>query len=819
MKRKNLVLSSTFLATIVSLPSIALSSFIITNTESNEYNLGLSDKKEAKPVAYIAGNEAVKYTSIEKALDVAKHDENSNTIYVIPGSNPTITDNCIISNGDSLIMPYEGTTYMDETRDTVKNDLFADGNLAQVKKNRKNLITVEPDVTITNYGTISIGGILGTSVSKSRQRPTGHTTGSYVEVRMNGDSSINNYGTINCYGYIKTNEYHTINDIDIQPEINNIGTNAIINLPIVIYDYKGANFAIGSIAAKTMPFNIFDFPNSQVKMTFDKDARLSTFVTLYSSGFAGKLEGVQQETLHLIGPDSTIFKSTGGSIEIKYTPCVANFNENESFTTIDSAISTNKNYFNKTQVNIKGNFEFSSTTLSLMDLLDLDTSEYNLPFSYKFDINIVSGTSTIKSKLKFLAGSQLTINKKATLNINEEAAFYTEYIDQSTYAEQLYPRSAGPSTLVNNGTLNINSSNFSGFITSTVENSVINISGDANLQTNLKELMNSSLDMKWYVNASIAIDYKNIDSVAYGYISSEPDYTNPSLATFVNNNTYYSNNNGIWYGVKGDENTIEKISNTETSDILAASVFDIGKIMAALGICIDESATLYAEKGLIKIKDIKSTDKVLTFNHFENKFEYQNVLMKFVHKAHECVVINLLFDDGNTINVINTHGFFNVEENKYVSINQNTLKEYLNKHFVVYKDKKLKIAKLIKATMSIKNIKGYAIITEKNINAICSNLLNITDLTDSLYNIFKYDKNFCYDKKDINNSINMYGYLDYVSLKNLISKETFDAFNGKYFKEKFVKKEITIDKIISYLNIFKNYYELGEVEFCNLKLL
>lgn len=805
MKKKNLVLSSTFLTAITCLPAIGLSSWFIKIAESDEFTTKNYDKKEGKPVAYIEGQEDKKYTTIEKALEVASSDNNSNNIYVIPGTNPTITRNCTVSTNDTLILPYEGTTYLDNDRESVTNDLFADGNLEQVNKNRKNLVTISSGVTITNNGTINIGGVLGTSTNKSRQRPTGHTAGNYVELRMTGESTISNYGTINCYGYIKADNFYTINDK--QPEIQNLGTNSTINLPIVLYDYKGANFSLGAVAAKIMPFNIFDFPNSQVKMTFDKDAKLNSFITLYSDGFKGIMQGVQQETLKLIGQDSAIFKSAGGTIEMKYTPCIANFQNRESFTTADFATNISEESFNKTQVNIKGNFEFSSTEMTLAGMLSVNTAEYNLPFSYKFDIAIVSGESSINSKLKFLAGSKLTVNKNATLNINSETSFYTDYIDQSTYAEQVYPRAAGTSTFINNGTTNINS-NFSGEVLAKTNNAILNISSNSILSTSIKELMTSSLQQEGLFGYYIIPKYKYVTTKAFGNISSNPDYSSPMETCFLIGNNYISNIDGVRYGLNGEDNTNETISEMNEEKI---SVFDVVDV----SICLSEKAILISENGPISIKDLNFNDKVLTFNHFTSEFEYQDILLKVNHKPRECNIITLKFEN-TEIEVVNSHGFYNVEQNQYVSINSNNFMSYIGKKFLCFGNGQIKTMKLLEATATKKIMRGYAIITNKNFNAVCNELLNVTDLTDSLYNIYNYNKNYSYDKKDIKEKLNKYGYLEYELFKDVISKNIFDSFNGKYFKHKLLSGEITPVKVLHYLNIFKKYEEAGEIEFSKL---
>ena len=794
-------MSRAYTTTLISANSIGYALWFLKESKSNEFTTIEFDNKNDKPVAYIEGQENTKYTSIKKALDVAEHDSNNNTIYVIPGTNPIIEGKCLVASGDTLVFPYDGTTWQDSERNTVTNDNFADSSLDHVNQNRKNLITLKNDATLINEGTIQIGGIIGTSTNKSRQRPTGHTVGNYVELRMEEQSKLLNYGNITCYGYIKPNKIFTINS-DNQPVIENIGPNASLTLPLVIYDYKGANFSLGAVGTTIMPFNIFDFPNSQVKMIFDNQSCLNTTVTLYSPGFPGVMEeGIQTETLKLIDQADAIFICKDGAIEMKYNS--SKYENGEFFTIDDSSTDTISENFNKTQVNIKGNFEFSSTQMKLAGLLPINTADYYLPFSYKYDINIISGESNIKSKLKFLKGSSLTINQSGTLNINSNVSFYSTYVDQSQYAEQKYPRDVSQALLINNGTLNIKSG-LSGFITSQSDNAIINISSDVNLVTSVDELLDASRGSGIF-ELRMTATYRTVNGVAYGYIANSDDFSDPILCSFSNNSRYFSNSEGIRSGLQGNSDINESISNDKTKKFRLTDLVDIS--------CFDEKTTLITNQGKKSIKDIKENDEVLTFNHFENKFEMQKIILKISHKERLCNSIKLNFENNYTITVINSHGFFNAEENKYISINQNNVDSYINKNFLIHKDNKLSKVKLLSYETTRENKKSYAIITNKNYNAVCNNLLNVTDITDALYNLFPYDKNHCYNKEMVNHIIKKYGYLKYDHFKNLISEDLFNAFNGKYFIQKFISGYMNIDLLTKYLEILQKYNELGEVEF------
>ena len=94
MKRQGIRSFFIFLFLIIaSLLNVANSSFVVEG-EAKKDNIAINEGNKA--VCYNART-GIKYTTIEKALSIAKDDTaNNDTIYVIPGTNPTITTNCEI---------------------------------------------------------------------------------------------------------------------------------------------------------------------------------------------------------------------------------------------------------------------------------------------------------------------------------------------------------------------------------------------------------------------------------------------------------------------------------------------------------------------------------------------------------------------------------------------------------------------------------------------------------------------------------------------------------------------------------------------------
>ena len=198
---------------VLSICNIGFSNVVIGTS------LDANIKEGSQAVCYIGDK---KFTTIEKALKYASEEDNAslaNTIFVIPGTNPTITTDCTIALYDTLCLPYEGELWNDREGKSTLNNRFADDCAAMVDKNRKSLVTIKKGVTLKVNGTLQIGGILG-NASVGSQGLQGQTSGSYAEILMEvGDANYSGAkievgydevnkigGSIDCRGYIKETE-------------------------------------------------------------------------------------------------------------------------------------------------------------------------------------------------------------------------------------------------------------------------------------------------------------------------------------------------------------------------------------------------------------------------------------------------------------------------------------------------------------------------------------------------------------------------------------------------------------------------------------
>lgn len=433
--------------------------------------------RSSTPVAYVDTNDADhQYYTIEGALKAAKEDTNSNTIYVIPAeaegqcNTVSILHDCEIAAGDTLVLPYSGTEYLNETGP--HGDGFADNNT----NNRKIQVKLIQNVTLTINGGFIIGGVNGSS-----SNPMGQASGSYCELTMYTGSSIivnggaeGNDGKLMCFGYIKE---ESVEDEDPQTTIEFKSGSTMIT-PIVFYDYSSGTKVLNMSTNGVFPFKQYDVPSVRSEMVFNYGSTLVGKLHLYG----GNVKDINLQA-SLIAKDGGFLNLTSSGSKISWK-----FIDQNSKTTSRTMTSHHSN------IRIFGDCQLGSIKVSikLAEVLgkpinkDIDSKDYYLPIPCGFDVSIASkSTFTVPEKIgndslkgaKFMPGSNLTVEDGGNVVFNSNILFYQgktssdgsssldDYDDDNKYP------SSSPAAFNNFGVVYVNSG-FEGVIQTNSSNAI-----------------------------------------------------------------------------------------------------------------------------------------------------------------------------------------------------------------------------------------------------------------------------------------------------------------------------------------------------------
>lgn len=452
LNRKRFITLSAIAAGFISLFSFCFGSW--TFIHDQDVGFGFQNSN-AEPVAYIDGKDAIKYSTVKKALDVAVSGE---TVYVIPGVTNTERGTLTIKSGVTLKLPYGEKTSKD-TLNALENTLST-GTFSD--ESNENLLSsnIKINGTLINNGTLEIGAELGGANGGTQLGLA--VEGKYSQITLLGNSKIDNYGTINCYGYIKETEIN-----GIRPAIVNY-SGSTAYMPMCVYDWNGGSYAYACNQADVLPINMFDFPNVRPSIRYNYGSKLQVLFRVNISNPLALGEDQPWRNVdrtNIIGKieDNNAFfmLSSGASLTLDYQ------GKSDVYTTNDGKINSPLDALNITKVKIAGGVTLGNLTMSLKIgtiNASIETSKVLCPISYKFDIEVLSGAKlTFSQKTKFLAGSKMVIDKGATVVFNQPCVFYQENQSLQKKEYNQYPNKLNKTTLINNGILELNSS-FGGFI-------------------------------------------------------------------------------------------------------------------------------------------------------------------------------------------------------------------------------------------------------------------------------------------------------------------------------------------------------------------
>lgn len=497
-----------------------------TPNDTSKYSIvQKSDTIYMLPVARIGSNY---YGTIKKALDSGASDNNSNTIYVIVGSekggrSPYIRSSVTIAQNDKLIIPFNDTGSY-ENRNGI-NGFFADADENKIETYRKNNVTTidNVNITISKDAELIIGGTLGSET----QGLQGHTSGDYCQLTLGSNSKILNNGTLNVFGYIKESGK------DNKSQVENFYGSYMI-LPMVIYDYRGGQSTAGVFenkqGYKIFPFNIFDFPNVQSKVISYYGAKVDAYADMFTGYIEKTIATITCKiyarhnltTINFISTENALINlSSGAKLTHKYN---SYYNDNMPLTISDKENGT-------TSIIIDGSCSLGSIKLSvraadsveivnggltegmirsMMEQLlnrDISTDGIYFPISWKYSIVLKNGDFNLDNDVKLLTGSTLTIDSSSVLIVksNAKLAIYDSYNDGYPTQSLRYPEKDS-AKLINNGKLTVDGA---------IGGTILNSASNAILELNSSDLFINDCREGWAAMGDISIS--NIADIAKSF--------------------------------------------------------------------------------------------------------------------------------------------------------------------------------------------------------------------------------------------------------------------------------------------------------------
>lgn len=732
------------------------------------------------------------YTTVEAALTAAENNPGADTIYVIPGANPTLSVNPVtgkntflLSSNDKMIVAF----YSDVDKKTVYVNSKTGINTNQSSITIKNTLTIGSGVTFNVEGTLETSGRL--NAGDGGQAYAGNTYGDCTRILLDANAKIACSGTINCYGYIE--ETTTDNGSSLE-----MASGSSLYMPFIIRDFRGGTTSSAIKAGRNgcFLFNQYELKNISVRTTLDYGAKLFAWGNL-------NMQGIRTLDLNMVGPSNSFLFQTTDSNDSKILYYhVPDSNENNG-----------NSLKGKSEITFIGGVDFNSISINLVETIN--SGDYYFPFcfyfSFKFMNPVGKGSSSfsIPHKAKIMTGCNFEIGENCTVTIGDMIIYNVFNDDSQGVGGQKYP-SKEPAKVWNKGT--INATNLAGCV---INDGTVNISGNRTLTSREAWKQTFVAISEWAIinanyseftsdfaatNNRILISTKNVDSppdaVSYKYRAKTlngyyTDYvaanTSISLSKWshiqsitINGSSYSDGNN---HSVNGPT----KIEITPESGCFAKGTL----ILLANGSC-------------KPVESLCVGDEILIMNHDTGKLEPGFVAYIFENGNEVREVMNLIFDKNTNIEVLYGHCFFDKSLCKYIEIRPDNVLNFIGHEFYYFDSltKRGYYTKLEKVEYYQKETPAYAVVSAYHMNCVANGFVNITDDIAGLYNYFDYDENLKYDADKKKKDIDKYGLYEYSEWSDWFTPEEFELFAVKYLKISVGKKLLTEEKIKEYVNLY-----------------
>lgn len=289
----------------------------------------------------------------------------------------TVSGRHTIPVGTTLLIPFDdsNTLYTTTPESTsVKGTISWTHNSWQ-KPTPYRTLTLAADADITVDGAISLSAKHHAGGSaENAGSPSGPC--SFMNMMAGSHITLNSGAALYAWGYVTGGGTITAKS----------GSSVYENFQI--RDFRGGS-ATSAMATDGLVFPLSQYyvQNVEVPTTYESGAEEWVYTSLYMS------KQVFSASVKFVGSDAMFRPEEGGTLTKTYIGAK-----------------------DRLQLDVRGNASLSSISLSI-SMTEIDSASFILPINSNIDINILSGTLTLKQDVAMLPGSTLSVAQGATLDI------------------------------------------------------------------------------------------------------------------------------------------------------------------------------------------------------------------------------------------------------------------------------------------------------------------------------------------------------------------------------------------------------------------
>ena len=207
-----------------------------------------------------------------------------------------------------------------------------------------------------------------------------------------------------------------------------------------------------------------------------------------------------------------------------------------------------------------------------------------------------------------------------------------------------------------------------------------------------------------------------------------------------------------------------------------------------------------------RIDEVSYNDQLLVWNHFTGKYDVAPAAIIFNHGYDNNTIIKLSFSDGTVVKVANLHQFYDIDLNRYVSIDADSVAQYVGHSFAKQSGDGFTTVTLDSYEISVEYEAAYGIISAFHYNIIVEGMISTDFMLEDydLFNYFELGENMTFDEAQMQADIEKYGLYTYEDFADYLTYEQFVGFNVQYFKIAVGKGNYTYEGILELINTYLN---------------
>ena len=294
---------------------------------------------------------------------------------------------------------------------------------------------------------------------------------------------------------------------------------------------------------------------------------------------------------------------------------------------------------------------------------------------------------------------------------------------------------------------------------------------------------------------------------AFLYSMNATNYPPPKDPTAVSDAVCYTcNRNGLTSGNTRTEMTITA-EYTYTDNAGKVYYYYVGYHCAAQtkgNICVTADTLVSLADGTQKrVDQVTYEDQLLVWDFFKGEYTAAPSSIIFYHGDNVYRILKLNFADGTSTKVVNNHGFFDVEENKFVFIDELNVENYIGHNFVKVDGDSYTSVQLVSYEIFDEYTGSYSIQTAQHNNFMVENMFSITmPEFEGWFDYFEIGDGMKYDEEKMQADIEKYGLYTYEELSEYVTYEQFIAFSGPYLKVLVGRGVVTFEQILDLIEMY-----------------